>query len=137
MLGPRHKDAQMKETETTKATRGKLRSRRADGEPKCGRHKGVQQELKTVTIPRPSERMPVLQEGKKFEERVRSTTREHPLNHHLVASSPKIPHHSREDKSEQSALTANLGGPYLQKLCKLWASNSGPRASRTKHQSAL
>ena len=63
--------------------------------------------------------MPVLQEGKKFEERVRSTPREHPLNHHLVVSSPESPHHSREDEPEQSALTANLSGPYLQKLCKV------------------
>ena len=102
-----------------KGRHGKLRSRRTVGEPTRGRQQGVQVELKPVTIPRSSEQMRVLQEGKKFKERIRSTPREHPLNHHLIASSPKSPHHSREDKPEQSALTASLSCPYLQKLCKV------------------
>ena len=80
--------------------------------------------------------MLVLQEGKKFEERVRSMLREHPLNHHVIAGSPKSPHHSREDKPEQSALTANLSGLTCRNSAMSWASHSGPRASRTKHQSA-
>ncbi|XP_044958428.1 cysteine-rich receptor-like protein kinase 42 [Hordeum vulgare subsp. vulgare] len=91
--------------------RSRLSSRQGSGEPPGGRNQRVQVALKPDAVSGPNEWMAVLQKGKEFEERVRSTPQEDPLNHHFVPRSPKSPHHGGEDQPEQSAFTADLGGP--------------------------
>lgn len=100
-------------------TRGKLSIMGAVGEPSGGHQQRVQVALKPVAVSGPNKRMPMLQEGKEFEERVRCMSLKHPLNHHLIASRPKSPCQSCENQPEQSALTTSLGGPYLQKICQV------------------